>query len=472
MPGAEGFSLNDLAEETVKPCSAHKYSFKHSAAMLSRCASKNTQCSCESSYDVDCRQTVTSQKKERVSLFVHDAPKKASGERQRGGGRGGDNGSVPIMRTLWAYEMDNVVTAYRWLIQNRSHKYPKCCEAVIVYQLKKSRNLPPGLYVYRTPPFHFGCTAERPLSVIDQFNFVSHSNSFGNREGLPSTITIQMFPGYENLSVMYVIRRECDIRVHEYGNRMFGEATAIGVTDSSSARNAISCQHHDVAMRTNRACVIDLRWKGFDTKTSCLKAIPRVCGLRALLWSNHSSNFQEIEAKVLTWIFGLCNELPKEVQMVDYANTRYGIRYLLIEMETFTRVLPDPPNRNATFFMHTHFEGDFNLAMMTIGEVPPVRSRMGSPCRDAFAFWYCLPAVGNCQPTPFSCGVKHSSPVTGITEEVEQSLLEWTRAKNGSSCLGTAVQYTLYYHARDMKYKMMVSHTVRDADTTLDIFRL
>lgn len=410
--------------------------------------------------------------------FVHNGTEKARITKKRGGGTGGENGDysgskVKPRRILWAYEMDSVVTAYRWLMQNRSLKYAKCCNAVIVYQLKKSKSLPPGLYIYRHRPSHFGCTEERPLKVVDQFNFGGSYDQFRSNEGLPSSITIDMFPGCDNYSCLYVISRNTRITVPEYSNRIFGEATALGIMEPCSAINATACEHVDVAMRTERACVIDLRWKGFDTKTACIKAIPKVRGLQAVVWSNHGGSIQEIECKVLTWLFGLSNELPKEVQLIDYKREALGIRYILMDMETFPGLLPKPPSKNESFFIQTYFMGDMTLATNVIGEVPGTRSRMASPCPTtlAFAYWYSLPNMGYCQPTPFTCGVRRGR-ASMITDTLKSSLLQWALEKDGSSCLAIAVQHTLYYHAVEMKYKMMVTHTVMDNDTTLNIFKL
>lgn len=82
-------------------------------------------------------------------------------------------------------------------------------------------------------------------------------------------------------------------------------------------------------------------------------------GLQAVVWSNHNATFQDIECKVLTWIFGLSNELPKEVQLIDYKSEAYGLRYILMDMETFPGVLPQPPSGTASFFIRTHFMGDY-----------------------------------------------------------------------------------------------------------------
>ncbi|TNN46266.1 hypothetical protein EYF80_043546 [Liparis tanakae] len=340
--------------------------------------------------------------------------------------------------------MDNVAAAYRWLRQNQSHKCPKCCDAVLVYQVDKSKSLPPGLHVYRTPPSHFGCTAERPSTVVDQFNFCSRDH-LGSLEGVPSSITIAMYPGRENFSALYVINSRLAIPVPEYGNRLFGEARALGLIEPCSTMNAIACVHHEVAMRTEQACVIDLRWRGFDTKTACIKAIPRVRGLHAVVWSNHSGDIQAIECTVLTWLLGLANELPSEVQLIDYKGEELGVRYILMGTETFPGVLPEPPGANACFFIHTYFIGDVTLATKAIGEAPGTRRRMGSPCPNGATFtrWYSLPvAVGHCQPRPFSCGVRDGR-VPKITEDFKGLLLKWASGKDGTSCLALAVQHTV-----------------------------
>lgn len=245
VPGVEGFNLSAITEDNVKPCPLHKFNFEHTTSMLLQQASINTHCSCESTCDELHYQSNGMLADVRDSPFVHndqDNPHYCKGGRGRGVSK-----SKASRRTLWAYEMDNVVTVYKWLIHNRNY-YPKCCNAVIVYQLRKS---PPGLYVYKTQPSHFGCTAERPIAVVEQFNYVSQSKQ--SWEVLPNVFTIDMFPGHENFSVLYVMDRKLTITIPEYVNRMYGEARALGIT--CSTMNAIACNHHEVAMRTDR-CVL------------------------------------------------------------------------------------------------------------------------------------------------------------------------------------------------------------------------
>jgi hypothetical protein len=161
-----------------------------------------------------------------------------------------------------------------------------------------------------------------------------------------------------------------------------------------------------------------------------LAAIPRVRGLQAVVWSNHNAAVQDIECKVLSWIFGLSNELPKEVQMIDCKREACGVRYILMDMETFPGVLPQPPSTTKSFFIHTYFMGDVKLATNAIGLVSEGRGRIGSPCENnsAFAMWYELPTLGHCQPTPFSCGVRYGV-APSITAEFKSSLIElsWQR---------------------------------------------
>ncbi|XP_041858786.1 uncharacterized protein LOC121651014 [Melanotaenia boesemani] len=82
-----------------------------------------------------------------------------------------------------------------------------------------------------------------------------------------------------------------------------------------------------------------------------------------------------------------------------------------------------------------------------------------------------LSSLGFHQPTPFSSGVRHGY-ASDLKDDLKSSLLEWTLEQHGTSCLAIAVQHTLYYHVEAMEYKMMISHTVMDNDTTLDIFKL
>ena len=481
VPGAEGFDLRDLTEEIVNPCPAHKFTFKHTVDTLLRYAVQTGPCSCSSSSS---SSSSSSPNSSSLSTSPHNematecssppfGTEKARIVSKGGGEKDGLGSKVKPQRILWAYEMDSVVTAYRWLIQHRCLMYATCCKAVIVCQLKSSKCLPPGLYIYRNRLSHFGCTEERPLKVVDQFNFGGCDDSFGSEDELPSIIMIPMYPGCDNYSCLYIISRNIHITVPEYSNRIVGEAMALEIMEPCSLINAAACEHQEVAMRTERACVIDLRWKGFDTRTSCVRAIPKVRGLQAVVWSNHSGNVQETECKVLTWLFGLSNELPKEVQLIDCKREALGVRYILMDMDTFPGPLPQPPSENVSFFIQTYFMGDVTLATKAIGEVPRTRSRMASPCPNvsAFVYWYSLPPMGHCQPTPFTCGVRRGR-ASMVTDTLKNSLLQWSLEKDGSSCLAIAVQHTLYYNMSEMKYKMMVTHTVMDNDTSLNIFKL
>lgn len=238
-------------------------------------------------------------------------------------------------------------------------------------------------------------------------------------------IIIKMFPGCENFSTLYMISRKLAISVPEYGNRMFGGARALGIVDSCSSMTMISCEHNKVAMWMEWVCVIDLQWKGFDTKTACIKAIPRVRGLQTVVWSNHSGKIQERECNILTWLFSFSNKLRKVVQLINYKREALGVRYILMDMNMFPGSLPKPPTRDTSYFVHTDFVGDQLLAKNAIGEVSECGRRMGSPCpnKPCFTFCYSLPAMGCCQPTPFSCRVRHGE-LLAITEDCKTCPLE------------------------------------------------
>lgn len=384
IPGAEGVPLTEML--SVPPCPNHRFSFSHSVNVLLQahaCAPIKKLCPC-----VQRTAAKTVDKGDLQDDHVRRSLPPA-GCRIAPGGKG----------VLWALEISQVVTAYRWILNNRS-AYAKCCDAAVVYQIRKSSWLPPGLYVYRKKPAHFGCTVERPISVIEQFNF----NITRAVSELPNAITIDIYPGCNNYSAMYIVTRRHSSRLTpEYGNRIFGEAAAMGIMDlSQHSPDAIAAsERYEVAMRTERMYVCDMRWRAFDTLTACVKAIPKIKGMKAIFWSNHKGNVQDIECKVLSWIFGHCNELPPEVNMVDHTANSLEVRYMLVTMDTYPHELPQPPRRDMSFFTHTYFDGDYNLALDAAGIVTSPKSRMCSPCGESsFALWYALPTMGSCHPTP------------------------------------------------------------------------
>lgn len=454
IPGAEGFPLTKMM--SVTPCPSHRFSFAHSVSVLMQqhaCAPFKKLCPC-----VQRTEGKTVDKGARqVDHVRRDLT--AAGPQIAPGGKG----------VLWALEISQVVTAYRWILNNRSTHYAKCCDAVVVYQMKKSRWLPPGLYVYRKKPAHFGCTVERPIAVIEQFNF----NMSRAVPELPNAITIDIFPGCNNYSTMYIVMRKHSRLTPKYGNRIFGEGAAMDVMDMTHhpPEGIVASERYEVAIRTERMYVLDMRWRAFDTLTACVQAIPKIKGMKAIFWSNHNGNVQETECKVLSWIFGHCNELPPEVNMVDNTAETLEVRYMLVNMDTYPGELPQPPRRDMSFFTHTFFDGDHNLALAAAGVVMSPKSRMGSPCDDKpFAFWYALPTMGSCHPTPYTSGEMYAE--VNSTEKVKNELVEWTLGTDGADCQGLAVQHTLYYHCEQNQFKMMVCHTVHDTDKSLNVFRL
>ena len=466
VPGAEGVRPSDLLDERVKTCSEHKFNFRHTIRLLAQHAPRNgTSCSCGQSPSLE------QQEKREVWRTSMRAPFVTYGDHVSPGGRVACSTRYKpaAITTLWAYELDHVVTAYRWLMHNR-HKFTKCCSAVIVYQLTESASLPAGLYVYMSLPAHLGCTLKRPLAVVDQFNFSgSHEMTFGS---MVPAITLDMFPGRDSFSAVYVIKRTLGLNATEYSNRLFGEAMVLNLIHPCAAANATSCNHYEVAIRTERVFVLDLRWKGFNTKSACVKAVPKIRGLQAVIWSNHLANSQDIECAVLAWLFDMVNELPKEVQLIDNSNHPVGVRYILMDVTKFTGKLPQAPDRENSWFIHVHFSGDVQLALAAIGTLAISTSRMGSPspAQEAFAYWYMLP-MGNFQPTPFSCGLRHNGSPPVIPSHAKKALVDWTRETEAGQCMGLGVQYTFYYHAIERCYKMMISHIVTDP-TNLHIFTL
>lgn len=458
IPGAEGLNLRELRVDAIQLCCSHVYSVRNILDMLLAHASNDA-----------------GQSKSCVSQPVERDFVTGSDEDGRPTGRSVD-GTLIYKRSracfwgqvLWAYEMEAVVEAYKWIIKNRSRFHQGCSEtATVVYQLRTHNGLPPGLYVYGRPLSYPNCPSERPLVVIDQFNLSA------TRDNLPASISISVFPGKEHYSAMYVIHRKLVMSDSEYGNRVFGEAKALDIIDAS--HGVKRCEHHQIALRTEQIFVVDLRWKSFDTKSACLSAVPKLRGLQAVIWSNHISNTQEVECKVLAWLFGLSNELPGEVQLIDHRHEKLGLRYILLEMDTFCESLPKPPGIQDSFFLPTYFAGDMILAKSATGNLKRSRSRMGSPCHKEVAFesWYVLSDLADCEPTPFSCGTlldKSLCPV--LSNTLRDSILQWSHMKNGTECLGLAVQHTLYYHGVEKRYKLMVTHTVMDTDNTLSIFRL
>lgn len=456
VPGAEGFRLTEMM--SVTPCPTHRFNFAHTVGIL---LMKQYTASAPGKKRCPCVQRTERKPIDKGVLRQVDHVRRDS---TIAGCR-----NVSGKGVLWALEISPVVTAYKWILQNLSKDYTKCCEAVVVYQLKKSRWLPPGLYVYRKKPAHFGCTVERPIAVIEQFNF----NRTCAESDLPNAITIDIFPGCNNYSAMYIVMRKQSRLTPEYGNRLFGEATAMGLMDLSHhpPEGISASERYEVAIRTDRMYVLDMRWRAFDTRTACVQAIPKIKNMKAIFWSNHTGNVQETECKVLSWIFGHSNELPLEVNMVDYTAQNLEVRYMLVDMNAYSGELPQPPRRDMSFFVHTFFDGDETLALDAMGVVTSPKSRMGSPCSDnRFAFWYALPTMGSCHPTPYTCGDIYAE-VT-ITDKIKHDLIEWTLGTDGADCQGLAVQHTLYYHCDHDQFKMMVCHTVQETDNSLHMFRL
>lgn len=168
-----------------------------------------------------------------------------------------------LKRTFWTLEFQPIANAYQWMIRNRDSRCPKGCECVFVYQTRRSESLPPGFYVYKSRPSHFGCTAQRPLAVLEQFNFETS-------DWVPDTISVEVYPGGDSFSAVHVIDRNFNLRtIPEYSNRLFGEATALDLILDEHRRSAVVCGKHLIVKRTGEVCVIDMHWNAFETWRPC-----------------------------------------------------------------------------------------------------------------------------------------------------------------------------------------------------------
>ncbi|KAK2813584.1 hypothetical protein Q5P01_000741 [Channa striata] len=459
VPGAEGVNLKSLREDTLHLCSSHRFNFRRAVAELIAHAPKDERCSCENG-----RVSVKSSSLGKEMRAAADEVVKADtpGASRRGRGslareKPRTPGSIPVgLRARARGRRVQVADPAQ------ERELPQVLRrGVGVSDRTLSEPAPRPIRVQVAPLSLRLLEAE----ASDRGGSVQLRGRPKGDGRLPDAITIDAFPGRDNFSALYVIGRRIALPAPEYGNRLFGEAVALGLIDPGSSAKAISCEHHQVAMRTEQACVIDLRWNAFDVMSSCLNAVPKIRGMHAVVWSNHAEDPQKTESDVLTWLFGYSNTLPRSVHTVDYKNETLGIRYILLDTDGFNGTMPEPPDGNASCFVHTYFEGDERFASAAVGEVPGTASRMGSPCPNskAFATWYELPtSLGSSQPTPFSGGVSlRRSPV--VSEDLRVSFTEWARRDNeGTSCMSIAVQHTLYYHAKHKKYKLMFHRLAMD----------
>ncbi|KAK2814508.1 hypothetical protein Q5P01_000307 [Channa striata] len=182
VPGAEGVNLKSLREDTLHLCSSHRFNFRRAVAA------------------------------ELIATL-------------------GDE------RCSWRPVADPAPE--RELPQVRARR-------VLVYQIERLGACP--AYTYRSGRLSLRCSKQRPLTVVDQFNFVADRRpTLKQKPGdgrLPDAITIDAFPGRDNFSALYVIGRRIALPAPEYGNRLFGEAVALGLIDPGSSAKAISREHH------------------------------------------------------------------------------------------------------------------------------------------------------------------------------------------------------------------------------------
>ncbi|KAJ8399848.1 hypothetical protein AAFF_G00405780 [Aldrovandia affinis] len=230
-----------------------------------------------------------------------------------------------------------------------TYNHPGCGFTVLVR--RKSYGLPPGLYLYSQPRPENG----KLLEVLEQHG-VSVADS------IPATLTVRVFPGTDNCSAT---------------NRLYGDAQALEVLKSGG--RYIGCDLVDTGLRNSQRCVVDLRWKASDLLSECCAAVPRIRGLKAVVWQNDSEP-RAAETSVVPWLRGFGN-LHARVSLIDYTQEHYVFAYMIADLDIFPgrAELPGPLDRRRSYFTHAYVEGDVKLASAVIGKLPNGSMRMSYP---------------------------------------------------------------------------------------------
>ena len=347
-----------------------------------------------------------------------------------------------LTKLLWASESLLVARAYQWIMTLRRQNLPGCSMTVLV-RLRKSDCLPPGIYLYSRPRPETGTL----LEVLEQCG-VSVA------ENIPATLSIRLFPGTNPCSAMYIIKRKKEKTLFtEYSNRLYGETLCMGSIEHNV--KTIGCNLLDIGMRNDQKYVVDLRWKAGDLLKDCIAAVPKIHGLRAVLWHNDHNSYA-LEESVVAWIHGSMNPLDPRMTVIDHSAERFDFAF---RTEKVSRSdLPEPPDRRRSYFACTYVEGDVDLASAVIGKLPIGSMRMGHPGNMNLLTWYELSCVGvGCNPTPLSEGK--------LVPEVpaSQSLIDTTTWKNIQSVSKSrvlALMHTLYYSCISCEYSIMVTHVL------------
>lgn len=347
-----------------------------------------------------------------------------------------------LTKLLWAREYSLVERAYKWTMTLRRQNLPGCGLTVLI-RLRKSDGLPPGLYLYSQPQPEIGTL----LEVLEQ-------NGVSVAESMPATLSIRVFPGTDPCSAMYIIKRKTEKTVPtEYSNRLYGETMFMGSIEHNV--QPIGCDFLDIGLRNNQKYVVDLRWKAGDLLKDCISAVPKIRGLKAVVWRNDHDSYA-LEESIVAWIHGSMNPLDPRTTIIDYSAEQFDFAF---RTEKVSRLdLPEPPDRMRSYFTHTYVEGDVDLASTVIGKLPNGSMRMGYPGNMNSFTWYEMSSLGvGCNPTPLSEG----KPVPGVP--ASWSLLDTRTWKNIQPISGShflAVMHTLYYSCVNCEYSIMITHVL------------
>ncbi|KAK5610227.1 hypothetical protein CRENBAI_008714 [Crenichthys baileyi] len=159
VPGPEGLELRELRLDTLQLCSIYAYNTKHTIDMLLAYGSRGSQ-----------RTRFLPEQNSAEGLVCQEFLSLGGGAPRPRCDVSATKRTGSRIQVLWAYEVEAVVEAYKWIIQNRLRFCLGCSETAIVVLCNC---LPPSL---------------------------------------------------EHYSSMYVIHRKLATSGSEYGDRLFGEA--------------------------------------------------------------------------------------------------------------------------------------------------------------------------------------------------------------------------------------------------------
>ncbi|KAK2813479.1 hypothetical protein Q5P01_000848 [Channa striata] len=194
-----------------------------------------------------------------------------------------------------------------WLIRH-GRELPQVLRRVLVYQIERSRACP-GLSCTGRAPLA-GCSKQRPLTVVDQFNRgrpKARSNRSRAAEGC-GRHHHRRVPGRDNFSALCVIGAGSRCRAR-CGNRLFGEAVALGLIDRVPPRSdllrAPPSGHADRASVRDRPALERVRRHELvsERRAEDHGACGGWCG-------QPRRRPQKTESGVLAWLLGTATRCP------------------------------------------------------------------------------------------------------------------------------------------------------------------